>query len=158
MTGVQTCALPIYVNALGYDSDTVAANGVLPNNATSANVTFRTTGDFFYPGVLTFVTELYAPKLDAGKNGVDLNGGNLEPGDVIEYTIDVTNSGEDASVDTRLNDPIPVGTAYVPGSVVISSGANTGSKTDATGDDQANFNPGTNDIDVRLGKIGRAHV
>jgi uncharacterized repeat protein (TIGR01451 family) len=148
---VQMPGTPNYINNLGYDAKIVAANGILGNNATSATVVFNTTGDFFYPGVLTFVTELYAPKLDAAKTGVDINGGNLEPGDIIEYTIDVTNNGEDPSVETLLTDAIPAGTIYVPGSIQISVGANAGVKTDAAGDDQANYNAGTNDLQFRLG-------
>ena len=151
VTPAQMAGTPNYVNALGYDADTVTANGILGNNVNTATVTFNTTGDFFYPGVLTFVTELYAPKLDATKVGVDLNGGNLEPGDVIEYTIDVTNNGEDPSVDTKLIDPIPVGTIYIPGSMSITAGANLGAKTDAATDDQADYSSGTNELTIRLG-------
>jgi uncharacterized repeat protein (TIGR01451 family) len=148
---VQMPGTPNYINNLGFDAKIVAANGILGNNASSATVVFNTTGDFFYPGVLTFVTELYAPKLDASKAGVDINGGLLEPGDIIEYTINVTNNGEDPSTDTILTDGVPAGTIYVPNSAQISVGANAGTKTDATGDDQANYNPGTNDLDFRLG-------
>ena len=148
---VQIPGTPNHVNNLGFDADIVAANGILGNNATTATVVFNTTGDFFYPGVLTFVTELYAPKLDAAKAGVDINGGVLEPGDVIEYTINVTNNGDDPSTDTILTDAIPVGTIYVPESAQISVGANAGPKTDASGDDQVTYNAGSNELTFRLG-------
>ena len=50
-----------------------------------------------------------------------------------------------------LTDPIPTNTQYVPGSLRIVSGANAGSKTDAAGDDQAEFNAASNAVVFRLG-------
>ncbi|HSO00795.1 MAG TPA: hypothetical protein VLS89_21035, partial [Candidatus Nanopelagicales bacterium] len=52
---------------------------------------------------------------------------------------------------TVLNDPLPAGVTYVPGSLAITSGANAGAKTDATGDDQGEYLSGTNTVRVRLG-------
>jgi uncharacterized repeat protein (TIGR01451 family) len=149
--GVQLPNTPNQTNKLGFDADIVSANGILPNNATSATVTFETGGDFYYPGAMTFVTDLYAPKLDGAKTGVDVNDGFLEPGDLIEYTIVVSNNGQDPSLQTVLTDPIPTGTSFEPGTLSVTAGANVGVKTDATGDDQANFAPGSNSVVFRLG-------
>ena len=38
------------------------------------------------------------------------------PGDVIYYTINFVNKGEDAATNVVISDPIPQGTAYIPGS------------------------------------------
>jgi len=40
----------------------------------------------------------------------------INPGDVIFYTLSYINSGDDAATSVVLNDPIPAGTVYIPGS------------------------------------------
>ncbi len=149
--GVQMPGVPTQPNTLGFDADIVQADGILANNATTAAVTFETGGDFYYPGALTFVTDLYAPKLDASKVGVDVNGGTLEPGDLIEYSLTITNNGQDPSLETVLTDEIPAGTTYEPGTLQISAGVNAGVKSDAVADDQANYATGPDRVLFRLG-------
>ena len=41
----------------------------------------------------------------------------INPGDVIFYTLNYINSGDDAATSVVLNDPIPAGTSYIPGTV-----------------------------------------
>jgi uncharacterized repeat protein (TIGR01451 family) len=149
-----TAKNPDYVNQLGFDVDTVSiasANTVLGNGATSARLTFNSTQDLYYPGVLTFAVDVFRPQVDGNitKSVTDLNGGDVNPGDVLEYTIVVSNTGNDGASNNVLRDPIPSNTTYVAGSVQITAGANTGVKTDGAGDDQAEFD-GTRVI-VRLG-------
>ncbi len=60
------------------------------------------------------------------------------PGDILEYTLVVKNTSTTTSVNSVvLTDPIPTNTIYLPGSLQISAGANAGTKTDASADDQA---------------------
>jgi uncharacterized repeat protein (TIGR01451 family) len=40
----------------------------------------------------------------------------IEPGDVIFYTLNYINSGSEAATSVVLDDPIPMGTVYLPGS------------------------------------------
>ena len=40
----------------------------------------------------------------------------INPGDVIFYTLSYINSGDDAATSVVLDDPIPAGTVYIPGS------------------------------------------
>ena len=40
----------------------------------------------------------------------------IEPGDVIFYTLNYINSGNEAATSVVLDDPIPLGTVYLPGS------------------------------------------
>jgi uncharacterized repeat protein (TIGR01451 family) len=40
----------------------------------------------------------------------------IEPGDVIFYTLNYINSGDEAATSVVLDDPIPLGTVYLPGS------------------------------------------
>lgn len=58
-------------------------------------------------------SELYQ---DNNQNGI------LNPGDVLRYTIYITNTGSAAALNVRLTDPIPANTALVAGSVVTGKG------------------------------------
>jgi uncharacterized repeat protein (TIGR01451 family) len=42
----------------------------------------------------------------------------IEPGDVIFYTLNYINSGDEAATSAVLDDPIPQGTVYLPGSAL----------------------------------------
>lgn len=150
-----TSKTPNHVNQLGFDIDRINASGILPNGSTSASLTFSVPpgGETYYPAVLTFAVDVFEPVIlsNLTKTVSDLNGGDVQPGDVLEYTIGVSNSGNDGATQLVLTDPIPANTTYVPNSLVIASGANAGNKTDATGDDQANFATGPNRTVFRLG-------
>jgi uncharacterized repeat protein (TIGR01451 family) len=146
---------PNYVNQLGYDADIISTSGIVGPGATSATVSFSSSGDVYYPQVLTTAIDVYSPKFIAGvgftKTAADVNGGNLEPGDVLRYTITVKNTGQDNSINTVLNDAIPANATFVPGSLNITAGANTGAKTDTAGDDQADFVASPAAVVFRLG-------
>src|SRR5262249_826271 len=87
----------------------------------------------------------------ATKTVADLTGGSSLPGDTFEYTINVTNTGQDAAGNVILTDPIPANTTYVPGSLRILTGANAGVTTDAPGDDQGTFHPPDTQLLLDLG-------
>ena len=148
-----TAKTPDYVNNLGFDIDVFDASGILANNATSATISLTTSNETYFPAVVTFATELYAPNLNTVKGGTNLTRSTGEnfPGDIIEYTLTVSNSGQDSANSVVLQDPIPANTTYVPGSLSITTGANAGTKTDASGDDQAEFDSGNNRVVFRLG-------
>lgn len=145
---------PNYANQLGWDVDLVSANGILPNGATGANIALVSTGDRFLPGVVTFATDLYQPVFnEAGftKSVTDLNGGPVRPGDVLEYLVTVRNDGNDASTATVVRDTLPANASFVAGSLSIATGANAGAKTDAAGDDQAEYVAASRSVVMRLG-------
>lgn len=85
------------------------------------------------------------------KSVTDVNGGNLQPGDTLEYVISATNVGSDPALFVVFLDPIPAQTTYAAGSLRILSGANAGAKSDATGDDQAQYDVAQNRVRFRLG-------
>lgn len=124
---------PAYTNTLGMDLDFQAPNTPLPNGATSAVVQVRgTSGEVVWPGMVSLVTDVYAPDLvsSIGKEVVDVNGGEVQPGDVLTYTIHFNNSGQDGATNVLLTDPIPAGTTYVPGSLrVLTNDTNNGGAT-----------------------------
>jgi uncharacterized repeat protein (TIGR01451 family) len=99
---------------------------------------------------LNFSATLHAPDLSTSiKTVTNLTSGAATaiPGDILQYTVTVTNTGNDTAVATVLTDPLPAKVTYVPGSLQINSGA----KTDAAGDDQAEYLAGTHSVAFRLG-------
>ncbi len=105
---------PNHRNLFGVDVDRMDADGILGNNATSATLRATTDGDTYYPGVFTFATELYAPKLDIDQDRRRPQRRAVEPGDTLQYTLAVKNNGQDGATGVRLMDSIPTNTTYVP--------------------------------------------
>ncbi|MEK7704295.1 MAG: hypothetical protein AAB426_04995, partial [Myxococcota bacterium] len=70
----------------------------------------------------TELTLTYVPRLATStKSVVDLNGGYVEPGDVLRYRIAAVNTGNRA-VEVVAYDDAPPGTAYGPGTTRIDAG------------------------------------
>jgi uncharacterized repeat protein (TIGR01451 family) len=136
----------------GIDIDVVDVKAELKAGDKSATIQASSSGDTYALGA--FVTSISTFKPDfttSGKTFTDLNGDPLLPGDVIEYTVTVTNTGNDASANTVLTDALPAGVTYVPQSISISSGPGAGAFTDAAGDDRADYVAATRTLKVRLG-------
>src|SRR5262249_24559170 len=103
---------------------------------------------------VTLATDLYSPRISSTKTVQDLTRpgtSDLQPGDVLRYTMVVANTGQDGAKNVTLTDPIPANSTYVPGSLRIVSGAAAGAKTDQAGDDQAQFNSAAGNVVFRLG-------
>lgn len=145
---------PNYVNQLGFDLDLVNANGILPNGATGATITLNSTADRYYPGAVTFATDLYAPVIEGTgfvKGVTDLDGPPARPGDLLEYLVTMSNTGQDAAAAVVMRDTLPANATYVPGSFEIVTGANAGAKTDVSGDDQMEYVAAARSVVARLG-------
>jgi hypothetical protein len=147
----------------GMDIDVVDIASHIAQGQTTARMTATSTGDTYFFGVVATSIATYKPVFtDMTKSVTDLTvhtgdaPGTVRAGDTLEYAISGTNSGNDASTETVLVDAIPAGVTFVPGSLVIVSGTNAGAKTDATGDDQADFSAGT--VTFRLGTGATATV
>ncbi len=74
-------------------------------------------------------------------------GSNAVPGSTITYTIIATVSGAGSLNNLVVNDPIPAGTSFVPGSITLQAAT----LTDAADADAGNFN-GTR-VNVALGNV-----
>jgi uncharacterized repeat protein (TIGR01451 family) len=136
----------------GYDLDTVDVTALLDPGDTSATVGADSSLDIFMLG--GFVTSIasLAPSFGAAQKTVtDLNGGAALQGDVLEYSIVFTNTGNDASVRTVLTDVLEAGLNYFPASLKVGPPGALVARTDATGDDEAEYDPVTKTITVRLG-------
>lgn len=119
---------PAHMNMLGFDVKNLAANGI-PNGATSATLSFESTGDRYFPGVATTAIRLFAPDFTTStKTVVDLAGRNPGfPGDELEYRLTYPNTGQDAAVDVTMTDTLPPGTTFVSATPSNGSCAGAGS-------------------------------
>ena len=154
---------PAYRNTFGVDLDRFTLpSGIVGNGVTSADILINTGGEFYYPVVLTWATDIYVPVITPNivKTVTDLNGGSLQAGDILRWSISLSNTGLDTGTNLVLVDPIPAGTTYVPGSLVINTapaGAALGGMNDAIAaplNDQADFRTGPNRVVFRLGTGG----
>jgi mucin-19 len=132
---------PSLRNLLGWDIGRVQASGILANGSTSASISLGTANECYYPSVTSFMTDLYVPIVAPNivKTAAKVGSGSLIPGDTLRFTINVGNTGIDPATKVSLNDLIPTWTTYKPGTLQVLSGANPGAKSDAAGNDQAEF-------------------
>ena len=139
------------VDVLYAENPTTGAN-LLGNGDTSARVKIAGgNGEGISIQVLTFASEIYVPEVQMVKTLRDVNGGQPRTGDVLEYTIALENTGQDAATNSVITDNIPPNTTYVPGSISIVYGPNMGAQTDGSGDDRAEFDAANNRIVARVG-------
>ncbi|MBN1379186.1 MAG: DUF11 domain-containing protein [Gammaproteobacteria bacterium] len=59
--------------------------------------------------------------IDVQKTVTDVNGGTADPGDILLYTITVTNNGNAVATGANLTDQIPVNTSYVAGTTRLNT-------------------------------------
>ncbi len=153
---IVTTRNPAFNNTLGYDASIFdlpnAANVNLSNNQTSATVRFSSPNENYFVHVLTTSITQYNPAFVFDKTATDINGGLLVPGDSIRYQINYDNVGNDSSTNTIIYDNIPLGATFLPGSIRINGVA----KTDAAGDDQAEYDFATNRVILRIGNGANA--
>jgi uncharacterized repeat protein (TIGR01451 family) len=136
----------------GIDLDIVDITARVSPGQQSAAFQANSSGDVYHLGAFITSISTFIPDFTSSEKLVeDLNGGSVQPGDTLRYTINVTNSGNDASVDTVLVDPLPAGVTYVPNTIEVSSGPNAGAKTDGAGDDQGEYSAASRTVTVRLG-------
>ncbi len=100
----------------GWDVDRFDTVGLLANNAESATITFESGADGYFPGVIALATEVRAPRLETTKT-VDRASANL--GERLDYTLTVRNTGDDPARLVQIEDGLPIGLTYVPGSLRV---------------------------------------
>jgi large repetitive protein len=147
---------PNDINNFAFDAKLVSGNGILKNNGTSANIVVTTSGDTYFPAVVTLATQLYAPQITSTKTVRNLThpGGPDQLGDTLQYTVSYTNTGSDSAANFVMRDSIPAGTTYVPGTLHIGGSAGSSNPTDALADDAGEFNATTGEVVFRLGVGG----
>ncbi|AUX38712.1 cell surface SD repeat-containing protein [Sorangium cellulosum] len=138
----------------GIDLDVVQIPAdLLVAGATEATVSavIPGTDNYLLGGIITSIPTLLPDLSTSSKTVLDLDGGGVSPEDTLEYTIFVTNSGNDQAAEVVMSDVLPAGVTYVPGSLEITTGPNAGGLTDAAGDDEGEYIAGTRTLRVRLG-------
>jgi uncharacterized repeat protein (TIGR01451 family) len=120
------------------DPDSASAPGLLtgglsmPAGATSTFGLAQTVTGCAQPQPIVTGTKVVSNLTDPGQPA--------QPGDVLQYTIDYSNApGGGPSDQFAIVDHIPAGTAYQPGSLSVVSGPTAGPRTDAAGDDTAEY-------------------
>jgi uncharacterized repeat protein (TIGR01451 family) len=88
-----------------------------------------------------------APAVTLTKSVVDVDGGTVRAGDLLEYTITAANGGDDTAQSVTVSDALPVQTSYVAGTTSVAGAA----VTDAAGDDAGEVVAGT--LTARLGDL-----
>jgi uncharacterized repeat protein (TIGR01451 family) len=149
-------------NTLGIDQDIFVPNNAtynfLTNGATTATLRMTSSGDVYAPFMISTAIDVFEPSIEIYKDVLDINGGLVEMGDTLTYTLKVVNKGNDPATNTVLYDSLYGAMNYVPNSMKILTGANAGVKTDGTGDDQGSFAlvGGVNFVRFNLGNLANA--
>lgn len=146
---------PNYSNTLGHDANIYTPDNstlnYLGNSATSSTIRVSTNSETVLTSVITSAIDIYEPDLRASVSYEDINGGTVVPGDILEYTIVSKNIGSDISINTFLTDTLDQRLIYLPGTMEITFGPNSGVKTDPIDTDQAEFIALDNVIRARIG-------
>ncbi len=156
-----TTKTPNYTDQMGIDIDQFYVGtgyGILPN-ASSAKVQFVTSQDQFFTGVITFVIKMKDPIIKLSKSVSDANNNQTaQPGEVLTYTLKGKNIGAGNANSTILTDPLPSTVTYVNNSLMVNygTGVSAGLKTDAAGDDIAEYDAGTKTVIFRMGNNATA--
>jgi len=149
---------PNYTNQMGIDIDQFEVGtgyGILPNS-NSVTLDFGTEADQYFPGLFTFTIKMKDPTVTLDKTVSDANNNHLgEANEVLTYTLKGQNSGPGNANAIVITDTLPSSVTYVPNSlkVMSCSGVTAGIKTDAAGDDIAEYivNGSVKTVRFRLG-------
>ena len=128
--------------------------GVVANGATSASIELKTVGDRYLPGVVFFRTDIYAPEMVLHKTVTDVNGGEVNPGDVLEYSVSSTNTGISSAYNAQHRRRDPARTRRSSPARSRSSRAPAASPAPRPirpTDDQAEFDGAGNAVRFRIG-------
>lgn len=138
----------------GFDVDVVDISDKVAPGATAIDINATTSGDEYFLGAFatafTTIRPVFGETQKIVRNLTRQDGRYL-PGDQLEYLISTRNTGNDTGRAVIVNDVLPMGVTYLPGSLQVVSGPNMGNKTDAAGDDQAEYVAATRTIVGRLG-------
>ncbi len=142
---------PSFQNTLGYDADIIDLPNVgninLGNNQTSATIRLSSPNENYVVQVVTATISIKEPYMQLTNTATDVNGGSLTGGDELSFDLAYTNNGNDSTLNTYIIDTIPRGSSYKPNSLQIGGVP----KTDAAGDDEAEYDAIGNRVIFRVG-------
>lgn len=136
----------------GVDIDIVDLTGRLKEGQEHATIVATSSEElYFLAGWVTSISN--GPDFSRSKKvATDVDGAPTLRGDVIEYSITASNTGNEDAVDVVVTDPLPKGVTFVPGSLEIVDGKGAGPQTDAPGDDLGEYDPATRTVTFRVGE------
>lgn len=120
---------PEYLNNTGMDIAKFdlpnSGNNIIPNNATSTTFRFGTNQDTYSIFNIVFAVDAYVPEI-VGENtpasGSPASGQSVDPGQSLEFHLDIYNKGEEAVNNTKIEIPIPFNLHYDPTGTSIVQG------------------------------------
>ncbi|MCU1371873.1 MAG: hypothetical protein JWO77_3067 [Ilumatobacteraceae bacterium] len=148
-----TGANPNHLGNLNQDIALVQNDQIIGNDDHSVRFKVRTAStESLYSQVVHSAVDLYEPEIAIDKT-VDPPG-PVPAGSEVTWKLAIANKGIDPARRAVVTDPLPDGVTYVAGSVRYHSGGPTGllgTKTDAPGDDQVDWNATTRTLTLRVG-------
>ena len=128
---------------------TVPDSTAAPNGSTDV-ITITTTSDFDNAKTATgtYTTTVLAAVITSVKTHTPTGTPTrLKPGEIITYTVTLTNSGSIDGTSAVVTDPLPTGLTYVPGSIKVSiNGASYAARTDLADNDGIKYDSGTHSV------------
>lgn len=100
----------------GWDITNVDVSARLVNNQSSALLTLTTSGDAYVVNANGLQIDINAPKISLTKSA---NVAGTIVGDLVTYTVTVSNTGTASAASVVLSDALPAGLTFVTGSVVV---------------------------------------
>lgn len=116
---------PNYVNNLGFDAFVFTAdntnNQFIGNNQTSTAIRYGTDQDQYVIFNMTMAVDAYIPDpqvvSQVSYSGSYVDQAIVGPGEVMTYKIELSNQGNEAVLNTKIEIPVPFNATYVPGSI-----------------------------------------
>ncbi|MCB0958355.1 MAG: DUF11 domain-containing protein [Acidimicrobiales bacterium] len=147
-------AEPNLLANLNQDVALVEDDAVIGNDDRSFSFRVQTADtESLYSQVVHSAVEIYAPEVALAKS-VDPPG-PVPSGTEVTWRLDVRNVGIDPVRRAVVTDPLPDGLELVAGSITYVEGAPAellGSKTEASGDDEAEWDPASRTLTFRVGR------
>jgi len=95
----------------------VQVDSPLPNGTVLTNTAWVTSTEGLTDTDTVTAPVTSAPVLNLVKSSTDANGAPLRPGDLVTYTLVVSNTGNETALNVTVRDTVPAHTTYVPGSI-----------------------------------------
>ncbi len=104
----------------GWDITNVDISSRLVNNQTSAVLRLTTSGDAYVVNANAIQVDINAPRITVTKSS---SSSGAVVGDILTYTVTVSNTGTANAASVVLSDALPAGTSFVTGSVMVGGAA-----------------------------------
>ncbi len=150
-TTAVTSRIPAHQNTYGYDAHLYKLNNTnkeyFRNNDNTAVFRLRTSSEGYVLGVVTSEIDTYEPEMLMENGITNLNGATASKGDTLIVNANIRNTGTDLAKQVQATYSLPAYLKYVPNSIIL----NGTPKSDASGDDEADYDAGTRTVKANIG-------